>query len=115
MAVTAAGTLLTPDKSCRRPVPVLGFVGTDDDVFTKGPNENDPTQPSAPETIEIWSGQNRCAEGTVESQVQDAICTTYQGCAAPTQLCVVEGMGHIITPETCTEMLRAFKQHGIIK
>ena len=28
---------------------------------------------------------------------------------------IVEGMGHIITPETCTEMLRAFKQHGIIK
>jgi poly(3-hydroxybutyrate) depolymerase len=92
--MSAAGSLLVADKTCNKPTPVLGVVGSRDDVYTKSPNENDPTQPSAPETVELWAKTNRCERQRTESTAQDATCYTYQGCAAPTQLCVVKGLPH---------------------
>jgi poly(3-hydroxybutyrate) depolymerase len=93
--VSAAGELLVGDYTCGRQVPVLGLVGTRDDVYTRGPDENDPTQPSAPETVRMWAKTNGCSKtAPVESRVDDATCFTYQDCKVPTQLCVIDGLPH---------------------
>ena len=93
--MSAAGELLVPDRMCNRATPVLGLVGTEDDVYTRGPNENDPTQPSAPETVAIWAKQNGCDDTPPsEKRVDDATCFTYNGCKVPTQLCVIQDLPH---------------------
>lgn len=93
VVMSAAGELLVPEKGCT-PRPVLGYVGKLDRVYREGPNPKDPTQPSAPETIEIWAKINRCKGEPRKRRVKDATCMVYEDCKRPTQLCVVDDMPH---------------------
>lgn len=93
--VSAAGELLVDPTGCKGPRAVRGYVGTRDKVFS-GPPLVGSDQPSAPQTIERWAKINRCdpAVPPVETRVEDTTCKVWQGCAASTVLCVIDGYPH---------------------
>lgn len=91
-----AGPLLVGGCRDGRPMPVKYYHGTADEVVpvdggVAGLRGVD--LPSAQETIEVWKERNACVgEGTVVTN-GDTTCTSWD-CAAPTELCLVEGWGH---------------------
>jgi polyhydroxybutyrate depolymerase len=92
--LSAAGTLLVPAASCRDPKPVLGFIGTLDKDFDGAPVPGT-EQPNAQESLAMWAKINQCSDKPpVENRRGDARCRTWQGCRAPTELCIVEGFPH---------------------
>jgi polyhydroxybutyrate depolymerase len=92
--LSAAGTLLVPHSSCRGPKPVLGFIGTLDKGFDEAPVPGT-DQPNAQQSLELWAKVNHCSDkAPVETVRGDARCRTWQGCKAPTELCIVDGFPH---------------------
>lgn len=92
--VSSAGTLLVDPATCDRPTPLLSYVGEEDRVYDTSPLEG-AGQPPVPESAALWATINGCSDAppTVVPG-RDKTCTTWQGCKAPTELCVVHGMPH---------------------
>ncbi|MEZ4470106.1 MAG: hypothetical protein R3F60_04715 [bacterium] len=75
-----------------RPVPVLHFHGTGDQVV---PYEGFFGFVSVAETMAAWARANGCRDARDAVFTQgDVRCEAWQGCAAPVVLCTVEGGGH---------------------
>jgi len=94
-AITSAGTLLVDPSSCKNQVPFRAYIGKDDDLYDSSPIEGS-GQPNAVESLELMARQNGCntsIKPEVETKGKQK-CTSYQGCAAPTVLCVVDDYPH---------------------
>jgi len=116
---TVAATIHPDDCTPPRSVPLVAFHGTGDNIvpFDGGPSlflggqtadQFEPSNPqeqfldylfglSIPTEVEEWADHNGC-ERTPETQLVDEAVNTsvisYQNCAAPTLLYVIEGGGH---------------------
>ncbi len=84
-----------------RPVPVLHFHGTADDVIYYQGGNNIPfgaPYPGAEESVRRWAERNGCGDATVQTyQRGDSTCTAHTGCApesATASLCTVQGGRH---------------------
>ncbi|WP_163999622.1 alpha/beta hydrolase family esterase [Pyxidicoccus caerfyrddinensis] len=85
-----------------RPVPVLHFHGTDDDLIHYAGGNNlgryGEVYPGAEETVRRWAKRNGCGDTAVQTYQQgDSTCTAYTGCtpqSATASLCTVQGGKH---------------------
>ncbi|MCY1019995.1 alpha/beta hydrolase family esterase [Pyxidicoccus sp. MSG2] len=85
-----------------RPVPVLHFHGTADDLilYTGGANlgRYGAPYPGAEETVRRWAKRNGCSDTPVQTyQKADSTCVAYTGCtpqSATASLCTVQGGRH---------------------
>jgi poly(3-hydroxybutyrate) depolymerase len=104
--LSAAGALMVDGATCGAGKPVLGMVGTEDDIYRQSPNENDLSLPSAPETVAWWADKNHCGPKPAVTTIDDATCSTYRSCGQATQLCVIDGLPHAYPApwgdESCT-------------
>lgn len=93
--LTSTGTLLVDPETCNgRKVPVLGYIGTEDRNFSSAPTDGGM---SAPDTVnKFWAKNNGCSEETKSVVHGDTTCHEFQGCTAPTTLCVIDGFPHAI-------------------
>jgi len=99
--VTAAGPLMTPDDSCDGdPRPIRAYHGTADETV---PYEGGPGNGrfavdyrSAEESIAVFRERNQCSEAEPEVILErgDTTCVAWD-CVAATELCTVEGFGHM--------------------
>lgn len=85
-----------PPDSCKpaRPVPVVHFHGTTDQLV---PYNGGGNYPSVPETFAGWGARYGCAGTPKETLKAGASrCETYESCegGAEVTLCTLEGMGH---------------------
>ena len=95
----AAGPLWLTEAACKGPpVAVRHYHGMAD---TKVPVEGGPnpngrvTYPSAEETMSIWRNRNSCSADPPEEVVEgDTTCRVWS-CEAPTELCLLQGVGHV--------------------
>lgn len=105
-----AGMEIFAPCSPQRPVPVLHFHGTADNVvlYDGGTIFLGSAYPSASESVARWAQRNGCGGPLVETYRQgDSSCVTHTGCApesATATLCTVQGGGHtwpggLIPPE----------------
>lgn len=91
-------------RSCTpsRPVPVLHFHGTDDDLIYYAGGANlgryGDRYPGAEETVRRWAKRNKCGDTAVQTyQRGDSTCTAFTGCtpeSATVSLCTVQGGRH---------------------
>jgi polyhydroxybutyrate depolymerase len=91
-------------KSCHpsRPVPVLHFHGTADDLIHYAGGSNlgryGDTYPGAEESVRRWAKRNGCGDSPVQTyQKGDSTCVAYTGCtpqSATASLCTVQGGKH---------------------
>ena len=91
-----AGVLGVSECASTRPVPLLQFHGTDDQLVPYG-GEGMGGGLSAPATIAWWVGRNDCdPTPTVTFDEGDVTCERFAGCAggADVELCTVQGGGH---------------------
>jgi polyhydroxybutyrate depolymerase len=94
--ITAIAAVSGPEGSpgCNpgRAVPVLHIHGTADNVV---PYNGYGGFVSAPATFDGWAERNGCATTTTTTyQRGDVRCERRDGCAAPVELCTIEGGGH---------------------
>jgi len=91
-----AGVLGVPRCDSTRPVPVLQFHGTDDQLVPyHGGGMGGGL--SAPGTMAFWAARNGCEPTPVVTlESGDVTCARWQGCArgADVELCTVAGGGH---------------------
>lgn len=91
-----AGVLGVPRCDAARPVPVLQFHGTSDQLVPYlGGGLGGGL--SAPATMQWWAARNACgATPVVGRQQGDVVCERWEGCAggADVELCTVTGGGH---------------------
>jgi polyhydroxybutyrate depolymerase len=93
-----AGVNLVEPCPDRRPVAVVAFHGTDDDIVPYdggavlfGLVGSEPVE----ETMAAWADRNGCeAEPSVERVGSEVRRLSWSGCEAPVELFVVEGGGH---------------------
>lgn len=89
-----AGTLAVTNCSPSRPVPVLHFHGTADNVVPYGGIVG---PDSAPSTTARWVQLNGCSESSEVYFAQDDVtCERWTGCnaGAEVRLCTIDGGGH---------------------
>ena len=96
--IPAAGPIWQDAEECRRPVPIRQYHGTRDATVPIDGGKRGPTSPSyrsAEASIGVWQVVNECAddEPTVTTE-GDTTCSAWD-CAVPTELCVMEGVGHV--------------------
>ena len=96
--VTAIGPVtatVPPDVLCPNgtPTPYVYFHGTADPVvpFDGGANSPGPVE----ETSQAWADHNGCVGAPTDERIgTEVIHRSWSGCAAPTDLYIVEGGGH---------------------
>ena len=91
-----AGVLGISSCNPSRPMPVIHFHGTLDAIIPYNGNSQ-MGYPSAPDTVAGWAKRDACTGMPVETfRHVDAHCSTYQKCAAGSEvtLCTVDGGGH---------------------
>ncbi len=91
-----AGVLGVPMCEPARPVPVMHFHGTADQLV---PYEGNPDLmfPPVPDTFAGWAQRDTCSGSPIETfRNSDSHCSTYRSCAggAEVTLCTVDGGGH---------------------
>jgi len=94
--VAAAGTLMEPVRACRaKPVPTRIYIGSEDVRYLSSARDDKPEYPSSKESADIFAGFNACSENTRKVDVaDDTACTTWTGCSAANELCVIRGFPH---------------------
>ena len=133
---SVAGAYLLPQETCNpeRPVPVIAFHGTADEIvpYGGGPSEAfDITFPVVPEWVESWAAHNRCEERMEIPATGKVSGIRYTECRqnADVVFYTIEGGGHswpggeplpelIVGPTTddikATEtMWRFFEEHPL--
>ena len=93
-AVGVAGGLLVPPNTCTgRAVPVLLYVGSNDDAYDGSPSSH-AELPSILDSVAAWRKNNQCQEESVAAlDVRSTSCRTWEG-KAPVRFCLTKGMGH---------------------
>jgi len=89
-----AGQLLTTSCAPTRPVPLMHFHGTADNVVAYGGQFG---TPSVESSIKAWAARNGCAATPTATYAKgDTTCETYGSCkqGADVTLCKIEGGGH---------------------
>jgi polyhydroxybutyrate depolymerase len=96
-----AALVWAPECSTARPVPVIGFAGTDDRIVPFEGGEvaccGRPRVPPATETMANWATHNRCEATPRETEPAPRVrLLRYEGCApgSAVDFYVVEGGGH---------------------
>jgi polyhydroxybutyrate depolymerase len=95
--LTAAGPLLT-DRCEGQPKPMRAYHGTADDTVPieggDSPLGNN-VWPPAEKGWAMWRERNECVDVAAESfDFGPMTCVRYAECAAPTEVCTIEGFGH---------------------
>jgi poly(3-hydroxybutyrate) depolymerase len=92
--VAVAGGLLVPPSTCTdRSIPVLLYVGANDEAFQGSPSKH-AKLPSIVDSVAAWRKKNSCTEEVAASlDVNATTCRTWNG-DAPVRFCVTKGMGH---------------------
>lgn len=97
-AIPAAGAMLHEPGECQGPRPIRMYHGTNDNSvpFDGGQSRTGGLVfPSAEESIAVWQVINECADTEPEVTTDgDTTCRAWD-CAAPTELCVMQGVGHV--------------------
>jgi polyhydroxybutyrate depolymerase len=89
-----AGQLLMTTCKPSRPVPVIHFHGTADNVVAYGGQFG---LPGAEASMQAWAKRNGCSAKPTQTYAKgDATCVTYGGCTsdADVRLCTIQGGGH---------------------
>lgn len=89
-----AGQLLTTSCSPARPVAIMHFHGTADNVVTYGGQFG---TPSVESSIKSWAARNGCSGAPTQTYAKgDVTCETYGSCkqGADVTLCKIDGGGH---------------------
>lgn len=94
-----AGTIGVPTCAPTRPVPILHVHGTSDGHVPwdggVGCGPSVTSFVSVPTSMEGWRARNGCGATSAITFAQgDGTCTGYDGCAAATVLCAIDGGGH---------------------
>lgn len=94
-----ASAMVFPACAPTRPIPLLQIHGTADGHVPweggEGCGISGVTMPSIDDTLSGWRARNGCAESSSETFAEgDTRCAVYTGCAAPVELCTIEGGGH---------------------
>ena len=99
-----AGVNITFDCNPARPMPIIDFHGTDDQLVPYGGNSKN-FQPGVVDTFKNWGERNGCTDAPSESFHHDsATCQTYAKCKSGVKvtLCTLTGEGHCWPgPATC--------------
>lgn len=94
--VSAAGPLI--QTQCEgAPKPMRAYHGTADDVvpLQGGETKRGNTVPPAADGWALWRERNECSEEVAETfNFGPMECVRYAECAAPTEVCIIEGWGH---------------------
>jgi len=91
--LSGAGTLLVDPATCKGPMPLRSYVGTEDRIYREPPRAGT-DQPNVPESAELWAKINRCDPEPTFSEDEHRRCAVWSGCAAPVTLCAVKGFPH---------------------
>jgi polyhydroxybutyrate depolymerase len=94
-AIGPVTATVPPDRLCPSsdPVPYVYFHGTADMVVPFGGGPNTPGSVEA--TSQAWADHNDCTGVPVDERIgTEVIHRSWTGCAAPTDLYIVEGGGH---------------------
>ena len=96
-----SGSLRDIDCSPTKPVPLIGFHGTDDDEVSF--TEHTPTSlhppgvpvsPAMPPSIQLWAGANGCSGLKEQKEAKDVTRFFFSTCKAPVEFYSVAGGGH---------------------
>lgn len=81
----------------RDPVPFRLYMGRNDPRNRGQGEEMRPDAPDPLETTKIFAKRNRCSTRTEpRDDNRETHCTVFQDCAAPTELCLIDGLAHNI-------------------
>lgn len=95
----ASGPMMVDDCEGAKPTPVRHYHGTEDTVVPlqggEGTSGRGIVFPPVSETMETWQAVNACTDAEPTTRREgDTSCAAWS-CAAPTELCLIEGWPHL--------------------